>query len=46
MEKCECLTGEDLSHKQSTVEEAKFDYSALSKFFINGLKKKTKKKDF
>ena len=43
MEKYEYLTAEDLSHKRSTVEEAKFDYSALSKFFNNGLKEEDKK---
>ena len=39
LDKYEYLTGEDLSYKPSTVEEAKFDYSSLSK----GLKEEDKK---
>ena len=31
--KYECLNGECLSFKPSTVEQARFDYSPLSKFF-------------
>ena len=31
--KYECLNGEYLSFKPSTVEQARFDYSPLSKFF-------------
>ena len=33
LDKYEYLTGEDLSYKPSTVEEAKLDYSRLSKGF-------------
>ena len=44
--KYEYLTDEDLNYKVSTVEQAKFDYSPLSKFFNKGLKKRTKKNDF
>ena len=33
LDKYEYLTGEDLDYKSSTVEQAKFDYSPLSKFF-------------
>ena len=38
LDKCEYLTGEDLSLKPSTVEQAKFEYSPLGKFFSKGLK--------
>ena len=41
--KYEYLTGEDLNYKPSTVEQAKFDYSPLSKFFNKGLKEEDKK---
>ena len=34
LDKYEYLTGEDLNYKPSTVEQAKFDYSPLSKFLI------------
>ena len=44
LNKHEYLTGEDLDYKPSTVEQAKFDYSPLSKFFNNGLKKEDKKR--
>ena len=43
LDKCEYLTGEDLDYKPSTVEQAKFDYSPLSKFFNKGLKEEDKK---
>ena len=43
LDKYEYLTGEDLNYKPSTVEQAKFDYSPLSKFFNRGLKEKDKK---
>ena len=33
LEKYEYLTGEDLALKPSTVEQAKFKYSPLGKFF-------------
>ena len=44
LDKYEYLTGEDLNYKPSTVEQAKFDYSPLSKFFNKGLKEEDKKK--
>ena len=37
------MTGEDLDYKPSTVEQGKFDYSPLSKFFNKGLKEEDKK---
>ena len=37
------MTGEDLNYKPSTVEQAKFDYSPLGKFFNKGLKEEDKK---
>ena len=37
LDKYEYLTGEDLSLKPSTVEQAKFMYSSLSKIFNKGL---------
>ena len=37
------MTGEDLNHKPSTAEQAKFDYSPLNKFFNKGLEEKDKK---
>ena len=43
--KYEYLTGEDLSLKPSTVEQARFEYSPLGKIFNKGLKE-DKKKDF
>ena len=43
LDKNEYLTGEDLNYKPSTVEQAKFDYSPLSKFFNKGLKEEDKK---
>ena len=46
LDKYEYLTGEDLDYKASTVEQAKFDYSSLSKLLTEGWKKKIKKKDF
>ena len=39
------LTGEGLNYKPNAVNQAKFDYSPLSKFFNKGLKEKKKKKD-
>ena len=33
LDKCELLTGEDLDLKQSTSEQAKFEYSPLGKIF-------------
>ena len=46
LDKYEYLTGEDLSYKPNTVEQAKFDYSPMSKFFNKGLKKEYKKEGF
>ena len=43
VDKYEYLTGEDLNYKPSTVEQSKFDYSPLSKFFDKGLKEEDKK---
>ena len=37
-DKYEYLTGEDLYLKPSTVEQARFEYSSLSKIFNKGLK--------
>ena len=37
------LVKKDLNYKPSTVEQAKFDYSQLSKFFNKGLKEEDKK---
>ena len=39
LDKYEYLTGEDLGLKPSTVEQAKFEYSPLSKVFNKGLDK-------
>ena len=43
LDKYECLTGEDLGLKPSSVEQAKFDYSPLGKIFNKGLKEEDKK---
>ena len=43
LDKYECLTGEDLDLKPSTVEQAKFQYSLLGKIFNNGLNKEDRK---
>ena len=43
LDKQEYLTGEDLGLKPSTVEEAEFDYSPLSKIFNKGLSEDDKK---
>ena len=44
LDKYECLTGEDLGLKPSTtVEQAKFEYSPLSKFFNKVFKEEEKK---
>ena len=43
LDKYECLTGEDLNYKPSTVEQVKFDYSPLSKIFNRGLKEEDEK---
>ena len=39
----EYLTGEDLDLKPSTVEQARFKYSPLGKFFTKGLKEEDNK---
>ena len=43
LDKYEYLTGEDLGLKPSTVEQAKFEYSPLSKIFNKGLDKNDQK---
>ena len=43
LDKYEYLTGDDLNYKLSTVEQAKFDYSPVSKFFNKGLEEEDKK---
>ena len=43
MDKYEYLTGKDLGLKPSTVEQARFEYSPLSRVFNKGLKKEEKK---
>ena len=45
LNKFEFLTGEDLRLKPSTVEQAKFEYSALGKIINKGLDKNQDKKD-
>ena len=45
LDKYKYLTGEDLNYKPSTVEQAKFDYSPLSKVFSKGLKEEDKKEE-
>ena len=37
LDKYEYLTGEDLSLKPNTIEQARFEYSPLSKIFDKGL---------
>ena len=46
MNKYEYLTGESLGLKQSTVEQAKFEYSPLDKMFNKGLDKDDQKEGF
>ena len=43
MDKQECLTGEDLGLKPSTIEQAKFEYSSQGKIFNKGLSEDDKK---
>ena len=43
LKKYECLTGEDLCLKPSTVEQARFEYSPLGKIFNKGLSEDDKK---
>ena len=45
LDKYEYLTGEDLGLKPSTVEQARFEYSPLSKFLNKGLKEEEKKEE-
>ena len=45
LDKYEYLTGEDLSLKPSTVEQAKFEYFPLGKVFTKGLDKKDSLKE-
>ena len=45
LDKYEYLTGEDLGFKPSSVEQAKFEYSLLGKFFNKGLDKEEDKKE-
>ena len=44
LDKYEYLTGEDLGLTPSTVEQAKFEYSPLGKFFNKGLKEEEEKR--
>ena len=46
LDKYEYLNGEDLNYKPSTVDQAKFDCSSLSKFFNKRLEEKGKKRTF
>ena len=43
LDKYECLTGEDLGLKPSSVEKAKFEYSQFGKIFNKGLSEDDKK---
>ena len=43
LDKYEYLTGEDLGLKPSTIEQARFEYSPLSKFLNKRLKEEEKK---
>ena len=43
LDKCECLTGEDLDLKPSTVDQPKFEYSPLGKIFNKVLSEDDKK---
>ena len=45
LDKYEYLTGEDLGLKPNTIEQARFEYSALGKIFNKSLDKDDKKKD-
>ena len=46
LEKVEYLTGEDLSLRPDTTEQARFEYSPLDKIFNKGLSEVDKKKVF
>ena len=43
LQKYEYLTGADLGNKPGVVEQAKFEYSPLGKFFNKGLEKEERK---
>ena len=43
MDKYEYFTGWDLDYKPSTVEQAKFEYSPLNKFFNRRLEEEDKR---
>ena len=43
LDKYECLTGEDLGLKPSTIEQAKLEYSPQGKIFNKGLSEDDKK---
>ena len=45
LHKYEYSTGEDLNYKASTADQAKFDYSPMSKFLNKGLKEEDKTED-
>ena len=45
LDKYEYLTGEDLSLKPNTIEQARFEYFPLGKIFNKGLSEDDKKKD-
>ena len=45
LNKYEYLTGEDLGLRPSTIEQTKFEYSALGKIFTKGLDKEKDKKE-
>ena len=46
LDRYECLSGEDLGLKPSTIEQAKFEYSPLRKTFNKELSADDKKKTF
>ena len=46
LDKYKNLACADLNYVSSTVEQAKFDYSPLGKFFNKGSKEEDKKMDF
>ena len=46
LDKYECLTGEDLDLKPSTVEQARFVYSPLTNIFNRGLKEEDIKEGY
>ena len=44
LDKCECLTDEDLGYRPDTVQKAKFEYSPLGEVFNKCLDSNEKKK--